>query len=128
MNSTHAARLIENEAIFRRYNEKVFNGFKDLKDLAADDGNEDVTVGIEKMEFQFFCECSDENCKERIKMKMADYSAIHKNRNRFIVLPDHQVVAVEKIIKKNSTYSEVEKYKTPPANPNTLHKTDVKNV
>ncbi len=126
--NTPAARLIENEAIFRKYNEKVRSGFDDLKKLAADDGNDDVTEGIDRMDFQFFCECSDENCKERITMKMSEYSAIHKNRNRFIVLPGHQVVAVEKVIKKKSSYTEVEKYRNPPSNPDTLHKTDVQNV
>ncbi len=121
MNNTHAARLIENEAIFRRYNEKV-------KNLAAEDGNIDIAVDTDEMRFEFFCECSDENCKDRISMKMSDYSLIHKNRNRFIVLPGHQVVAVEKIITENPTYSVVEKYQDPPSNPNTLHKTDVHNV
>ncbi|MEO5498926.1 MAG: hypothetical protein ABIR46_00315 [Candidatus Saccharimonadales bacterium] len=128
MNSTQATRLIENEAIFRRYNERVENGFEELKQLAADDGSGDVTVGIDRMQFEFFCECSDENCKKRIKMKMADYSAIHKDRKCFIILPNHQVTAVEKIIVKKPTYFIVEKYQKPPVDITTLNKTDIQNV
>ena len=128
MNSTQASRLIENEAVFRKYNEQVENGFEDLKNLADEDGSEDITKGVDQMNFQFFCECSDEECKGRIKMKLADYSTIHKNRSRFIVLPDHQVVAVEKVIEEKATFTIVEKLQKPPTNPNTLHKTDVHNV
>lgn len=109
---SHAERRqIENEMVFRRRNEKIGDDLDALDALFIDDGYADL-VSNEDLTVHFLCECSDENCDIRIPMLQSKYQKLHTDRDHFIVLPDHQVDPIEKVIKKSNGYSVVLKNKS----------------
>lgn len=101
-------RQIENEMIFRRVNEKVGDELGALDAMHIEDGNIQLIRDADLL-LRFKCECSDENCSERIPMQLTEFQEIHTDRDTFIVLPDHQVEQIEKIIKKSKLYNVVKK-------------------
>jgi hypothetical protein len=125
-NSPTLRGLLENESMFRKYNEQVNKGLdREIKKENKLKGSSNVNNLDEPL--HFYCECSDEDCHERIVMKPSLYGKIHKNRKRFIVIPDHNVVTIEKRISVNKKYVVVEKYEKPPENPLQLNETTIDN-
>jgi hypothetical protein len=124
--SSAERRQIENEMIFRRTNEKVVDGLDALDAMHIEDGHTDL-VNDEDLLLRFRCECSDENCVERISMLLSEYQKIHADRKSFIVLPNHQVEAIEEVIRASPTYNVVRKDVTIPEPDGGLNKTDVDN-
>lgn len=106
-------RQIENEMIFRRKNEKVGDDLGALDAMHIADDNPHL-IRDEDMLLLFKCECSDENCDRRIPLKLSDFQAIHTNRDTFIVMPNHQVDPIERIVRKESKYSVVKKNNSTP--------------
>lgn len=119
-------RQIENEMIFRRFNEKVGDGLDALDAMHIEDGNEHL-IRDEDMSLHFKCECSDENCAKRIPMLLSDYQKIHSNRDMFIVLPGHQVDPIEVVVTESSAYNLVIKNNTIPEPSGELNKTSIDN-
>lgn len=120
-------RQVENEVVFRRSNEQVLNGLKELEQLAEKEGY----VGLpdkDDIPVHFFCECSDENCRERIILKPSEYDELHNNKRHFVIKPNHEVLEIETVIRKTPDYTVVEKRIDPPEQPEKLHKTPTKNV
>jgi len=121
-------RQIENEVVFRESNERVQKELEDLKKIAEEEHDEFWAQDSDKY-FDFFCECSDENCRQPISLKPSLYKEIHNNRNQFIIIPGHQAVAIEKIIfESTNDYTVVEKYDTPPEQAEGLKPTDIDNT
>lgn len=119
-------RQIENEMIFRRINEKVGSDLDRLDAMHKSDGDHDL-VRDEDLLLTFKCECSDENCDERIPLKLSQYETIHKNRSTFIVQPDHQVDPIEKVTVEKKNYNVVVKNNTTPEPNDVLKDTTVAN-
>lgn len=119
-------RQIENEMIFRRFNEKFGDDLDALDTLHNQDGHFDLIRDV-NLELQFKCECSDENCTVRIALPLTKYQKIHKDRSTFIVKPNHQVKEIEKVLKKTATYSIVKKNNTTDEPSDTLNITTVNN-
>ncbi|HEX8389838.1 MAG TPA: hypothetical protein VF597_00240 [Candidatus Saccharimonadales bacterium] len=126
-------RLAENEVIFREWNERQQRSIDSLNAMAEEDNQPEhqFTHHDNNVALQFYCECSDENCKARIPMRHSDYNDIHKNRKRFIVKTGHDVAAIERIVTEKTGYMVVEKRAAPPAidetytlNPTDLDHTD----
>lgn len=99
-------RQIENEMIFRRRNEKIGDDLEALDAMLIDDGYADLVVK-EDLITHFLCECSNENCVTRIPLLQSKYREIHIDRNHFIVLPDHQIDHIEKVIETYPGYNVV---------------------
>ncbi|CAN5440879.1 hypothetical protein BH10PAT3_BH10PAT3_7360 [soil metagenome] len=118
-------RMIENEVIFRQYNEHIQNGFEELKEIAEAEGQ---PLPDSNLPAHFYCECSDENCRERISITMAEYKRIHKSKKRFIVIPGHDNVLCEFVVRSTRRYSIVQKYNKPPAYASTLKPTLLDNT
>jgi hypothetical protein len=119
-------RQIENEMIFRRINEKVGTDLDALDAMHIEDGNIHL-IRDKDIELYFKCECSDENCSVRIPMLLSEYKKIHADRNTFIVLPNHEVDPIEKVIQKSSTYNVVKKNNSTPEPSDTLNDTTIDN-
>jgi len=66
------------------------------------------------MPLEFFCECSNPQCTERIKLTHNQYEALHKTRTQFVLKPGHELPQVEKVIKREQKYILVDKFVTPP--------------
>lgn len=119
-------RQIENEMIFRRTNEKIGDSLDELDAQHIEEGHPEL-IRTEDLELQFRCECSDENCSERILMTMSTYDKIHRNRDTFIVKPSHQVDPIEKVIQTTDTYFVVKKNNSTTEPNDTLKDTSVDN-
>ena len=92
-------KLIQNEATQRFENSRVK---RTLQPLIGDD-----------TKIAFICECSDLECRARIDLTTAEFDNLHSQRKRFVVKPDHEIVAIEKIIDRNDNYFIVEKFDAP---------------
>ena len=119
-------KLVENEVVFRTRNEQVEKGFQAIKRIAAEDGQLHMVKKIDQP-LHFFCECSDENCQKRVVIEPSIYNDIHTQRDQFIVLPEHDVQALEQIVAKKKGYWIVKKYGHPPETSTKLHHTDIDN-
>ncbi|MEO6513952.1 MAG: hypothetical protein ABIR37_04690 [Candidatus Saccharimonadales bacterium] len=120
-------RQIENEMIFRRSNEKVGDDLGALDAMHIEDGNPEL-IRDDKALLLFRCECSDEDCDERIPLKLSDYQEIHMDRQTFIVKIAHQVDAIEKIIKSTPDYNVVMKNNSTPEPGKDLNVTTINNT
>jgi hypothetical protein len=124
-------RKAENEVIFRRHNESVEKGFEEIKQFAKEDGQEGLIPEKDGIALRFYCECSDENCQQRILLKPSEYNKLHRRRNHFVIVHDHEVVSIEKVVAREKDYSVVEKSFVPSiANVglNALNSTDANNA
>jgi len=120
-------RMVENEAVFRQYNERLQHSMEELKRMAKEMGMNHL-VGHDVDGLYFYCECSDENCTERVRMDPAKYDKIHHDRKKFIMLPGHEVMSIEVIISKEDGYNVVKKNKDIPPPPHHLHDTPIDNT
>ena len=126
-NITSIRRLTENEAMFRKHNEKVTKELAEVERKAAS-SREEKPVDFSNLVLHFFCECADEDCLDRIKIKVGDYTTLHQQRDHFVVKVGHQVKGVEKVIKKFSQYLVVQKLLQVPENPGHFNKTQISNA
>lgn len=124
--SVSQRRQVENEVVFRQMNEKVQKSLKKLDKMAKEEGYE-PDLPIDDMQLNFYCECADENCRQRIPLSLKKYQELHKNRRQFIVIPGHEVSAIERVIAKKRTYTEVEKTIAPPIGVSALNSTNINN-
>jgi hypothetical protein len=124
--SSSNKKMIENEAVFRKQNEKVQKDFDKLKQIAKEDGQDNLAKEPETPLY-FYCECSDENCRQRIQLDLAEHTKIHKNRRAFVVKPGHQVGNIERVVEERLDYNIVEKFTMPPESPGKLNPTAVNN-
>lgn len=122
-------RLAENEVVFRQLNEQVQKGIEQTNQLATEHKQPEYKIkdGPDAPPLQFYCECSDENCSKRIKINLHEYRQIHKVRNHFMLVPGHEVLAVERLIREAPKFNVVEKYRTPPEEVSELHVTTADN-
>jgi uncharacterized FlgJ-related protein len=119
-------RQIENEMIFRRINEKVGTDLDDIDKQHIAEGNPHL-VHDDNLLLHFKCECSDENCDARIKMKLSVYRKIHENRDAFIIKLKHDVKPIEKVILAESNYCVVQKNNSTPEPGDKLNITTIDN-
>lgn len=124
--TTNERHLVENEVFFRGLNKRAISYVKELNEIASDDNKEYLRYDDDPL--HFYCECADENCKQRILIKPSRVKKIHATNNRFVVLPGHEVNSIEKVVKRTKKYYEVQKNMTPPKSADTLYKTGVDNV
>ena len=88
-------RLARNEAFFREVNERV-------RDAGTYEGaDEDV--------YEFFCECAQADCLERVRLPLAAYEAVRAEPRRFIIAPGHDVPAIEHVVSEGAQAAIVEK-------------------
>ncbi len=59
--------------------------------------------------FGFFCECSDLDCRGRVVMEPRRFEEIHVDPEQFVLLPGHEIPAIERIVDQESGYLIVRK-------------------
>jgi hypothetical protein len=87
-------RLVENQRMFRRANER----FEELVDDRSDG-----------YKLPFLCECADPSCLGRIELTASDYYAIHLDRSRYIILDDHFTIPGERVVEQVDGFQIVSK-------------------
>jgi hypothetical protein len=90
-----ADRAARNEALFRRVNERV----------------EEVNQAFESIlgDADFFCECADIDCMEKIRMTLREYEALRDVSTHFAVKPGHVLPENERVVEERVGYVVVEK-------------------
>jgi hypothetical protein len=106
-------RKVENEVIFREYNESVEKKFKSLKEMAKKEGQEEF-IKEKDIPLHFYCECSDIECKKRVIVKPSIYKKIHENRSKFIIICGHEIEEIEYVLDKTDEYCVIEKREKAP--------------
>jgi hypothetical protein len=94
--------LVETEVIFRGANQDA------AEFIAEGEGIKTATT------VPFYCECSNTECRQRIRLTPQVYATSHKNKRQFIIKEGHDIPEVEKIIEQNKDYHIIEKYGDPP--------------
>jgi hypothetical protein len=95
----HLDRRIRNELLFRSVNEKLrglnveFEGFAGERAL-------------------FVCECARLYCIEQIELAVDDFDEICSVPDRFLVIPGHETVELERVVSRDALYYVVEKSST----------------
>ena len=87
--------LIQSQRIFRSANER-------MQALAVDIVPADHLI-------PFLCECADDACLGRVDMILADYDGIHRDRDQYAVLRDHQIVDGERVVEQRRLFDIVSK-------------------
>ena len=87
-------RLAENEALFRTANERM-----------ADWEEQHVQSQTE----QYFCECSDPRCREKVLLRKADYEKVRADSRHFVIVPGHEIPDLEIVIEQHEVWAIVEK-------------------
>lgn len=106
-------RMIENQVIFRGFNQRFQKGVEEANRIAAEEGDLPLSLNADDPLY-FVCECSDEDCHQRIKISPNTYDAIHKENDQFIIMPGHEALQVEDVIDKLPDYYIVKKHQQPP--------------
>jgi hypothetical protein len=91
-------RRARNEAIFREVNERI----EELSRRSGIDEEDSLLPG-------FICECSSEGCTELLQVSYQQYEAVRENPRRFLVLPGHEDLDVERVVDELATALIVEK-------------------
>jgi hypothetical protein len=58
--------------------------------------------GSSLQELEFACECAENTCVEKIRLRALDFGEI--DENQFVVLPGHELLDVEDVIGKHDGY------------------------
>jgi hypothetical protein len=108
MNLSHKDRLSENEVVFRQLNEQVQKGLDEVNAIAKEHDAKPIDFNVHRP-LLFYCECSNEDCAERIKIGLDSYNRVHKDRDAFTIKPGHDIPEVDKVVSKTSEYWVVKK-------------------
>jgi hypothetical protein len=87
-------RIAENEATFRRANEALYLRFQEL-------GTADLAP--------FLCECGNDRCTQTIRLNLEEYEEVREQSGRFVVVPGHEILEVERVVEAGERYDVVEK-------------------
>jgi hypothetical protein len=87
-------RLAANEVIFREVNEGIERG--------QWPGEAGEPIG-------FRCECARLGCNLLVKLTLSEYEHVRADPRRFMMVPGHQIPAVETVVEERSGYVVVEK-------------------
>jgi hypothetical protein len=87
-------RLAQNEAVFRTANERMA-GWEEQHVLSQTE--------------LYFCECADVDCREKVRLRKADYEEVRADSRHFVVVAGHEVPDVEKVIEQREGWAIVEK-------------------
>lgn len=106
-------QMAENETRFRVANETLLEKWHDM-DFR------------ESQELLFLCECGYMECKEIIRLTIAEYEGVRSDPNTFALVPGHddrptEQVITESVVVKNDRFAVVRKW---PANREATERTD----
>jgi hypothetical protein len=60
-------------------------------------------------QLEVLCECGDEGCKAMVSLTLSEYEEIHRQPDRFVVLPGHENPEIEGIVARAEHYLVVDK-------------------
>lgn len=96
MDDARKARLAQNEDFFREVNEKI--------------SEKAESHGLDSHQYEFFCECSEVSCVERVTLTLLEYEHIRAEPTRFVVKNNHVVKEIEHIVETVPDHMVIEKH------------------
>lgn len=90
-------RTARNEALLREVNERIHDVGERLQVL-PDDGQLD-----------FRCECGRPDCDEFVSMTASEYRRVRSDNDRFVVVPGHESLEIERVVERSEGYVVVDK-------------------
>lgn len=108
-------RRAENEVVFRQRNDAVKNLAKEV-----------LAHSKVELSLSFVCECSDENCEEKILLTVNEYESIRHTDRDFIIKPGHEQKDIEAVVWHDNHPEEfrvVKKFVQPPSTDGQLNRT-----
>jgi hypothetical protein len=93
--SARAARLTQNEALFRDVNEQI-NALNDF--------------GAQLDTFGVVCECGRDTCGDVIYVHRSLYETVRAQSDRFIVASGHVLPEIEKVVEQHEGFAVVDKH------------------
>jgi hypothetical protein len=87
------ARLARNETIFREVNERI----------------EELAQRGELDSLQILCECGNPDCKEPLRVSVAEYERVRQEPTDFFIAPGHVIPAIERVIDTEQRFEVVRK-------------------
>lgn len=97
---TRDERRVENEYMFKNMNEQYERALVDHMNVEQ----------FEAEPLDFYCECSDQHCLEKIKISAKQFNDIHNRPDQFVVLGGHEQLDIEDVIAKEHGYTVVQKH------------------
>lgn len=88
-------RAAEAETAVRRVNELIVEVARDR---------------FESLDGRVVCECSQQRCHEVLPMTLEQYEHVRAAGRRFVVLPAHELEAIERVVESHDGYLVVEKF------------------
>ena len=85
--SDDAVRMARTEALFRNVNERIAE--------SAARFYSDST--------EFVCECSDQECTDRVEATLAEYEEVRSHSTRFLLTPGHEDTRIEQVVERRGT-------------------------
>lgn len=97
MDKLSERRLKENEVIFQQAN-------KGVADYILEDTDTQNPV------IDFYCECSNIACRERIPLTPDEYHRLHKTERYFIARKGHEMPDIESVVSKHGGFVVIKKF------------------
>ena len=94
MEAEQEKRVAGNESLFRLVNERV----EETHDRFGMTGTQD-----------YFCECGDAGCTDRVRLTREEYERVRSHPRRFAIVPGHDIPEVEDVVELHGSYGVVEK-------------------
>jgi len=95
MDDRQKEQLARNEDLFRSVNDRI--------EAAAE------SHGADSHEYEFFCECSDRACTEKVILTLAQYAHARADSKRFVVEKGHVVREIEHVVEAAEDHVLIEK-------------------
>ena len=87
-------RIARNETLFREVNERIEAGrWPTQRGKPA----------------AFRCECGSLRCNLLVELTLEDYERVRESATHFVLVPGHEIPAIERVVERESTYVVVEK-------------------
>jgi hypothetical protein len=69
-----------------------------------------TAVRLDAGETDFFCECADPHCADRVTAELDDYEEVRSEPTRFMLAPGHDEPTIERVVERTTEYEVVEKF------------------
>ena len=90
-------RVAKNEATFRATNREIERVAESLGEQADD------TIDV-------ICECGQPTCEELLSLTISEYDEVHRQRDRFVVVPGHVDAQLERVVRSGDRFVVVDKF------------------
>jgi hypothetical protein len=94
VSSDREERIALNESLFRAANERMSSWEERHRASATE---------------PYYCECADPDCRQKIRLRKADYERVRSDSDRFVVVSGHEISDVETVVERHDEWLVIEK-------------------